>query len=207
MAFKISNRILREYILSTGHTVTTGTVRLIGIRGAVPYSNDELSLRENTLDHWNDTVGIWGGEWQLQTATVEPGLYYTQNPLNAKGAAHLLRLENGGRPWTFKWGQHLSKYEALIQAEDFVVQRDKNKNGVIDPTEPKDTGDFGIHIHWGGEGWSVGKWSAGCQVIQGGGQTDSPWREFKKALKSTGQDEFVYYLIDGHALAKYLKLL
>jgi hypothetical protein len=211
MAFKLSNRILRDYIQSLNVPVATGNVRLVGIRGAVPYTADgsgtSISLRDNALDHWNDTIGIWGGEWALYTATVEPGSYYTENPLDADGAAHLLGLENGGQPWRFKWGKHKGTYEALVQAEPFTVQRDKNRNGRPDPGEPKDIGDFGIHIHWGGKGWSVGRWSAGCQVLFGGDSADSPWREFRDTLKASGQKEFVYYLIDGRKLAQSLGLL
>lgn len=211
MAFKVSNRILREYIESLHIPVNTGNVRLIGIRGVVPYPGDasgtSISLRDNDLDHWNDTVGIWGGEWALYTATVEPGIYYTEHPMDTDGAAHLLGLENGGKPWRFKWGMHRNKYEALVQAESFTVQRDKNRDGRPDPDEPKETGDFGIHIHWGGEGWSVGKWSAGCQVLFGGDNPESPWRDFKATLKATGQQEFVYSLIDGHKLAHSLGLI
>jgi hypothetical protein len=211
MAFKLSNRILKEYIESQGFQVATGNVRLIGIRGAVPYSGDgtgtSISLRNNALDHWNDTIGIWGGEWGLYTATVEPGIHYTENPLNPEGAAHLLGLENGGKPWRYQWGMHRGKYEALVQAEPFTVQRDKNRSGRPDPNEPKDTGDFGIHLHWGGEGWSVGRWSAGCQVLFGGDSSDSPWNEFKAILKESGQSEFTYYLVDGRKLAQALGLI
>jgi hypothetical protein len=212
MAFKLSNATLRDYIESLNHQVPSATVRLLGIKGAVPYDGDashtSVSLTDDTLDHWNDTIGIWGGDWALYTGTVDPGLYYTQHPENANGAAHLVPLEHPkGKPWRLKWGIHKGQYEALVQDEDFKVQRDKNKNGRPDAGEPVDTGQFGIHIHWGGQNWSVGKWSAGCQVMFGGDHPDSPWRLFKAALKATGQDTFEYFLIDGHALARHLGLI
>jgi hypothetical protein len=190
---------------SLGRTVELGKARLVGIRGAVPFSHDQISLRGNELDHWNDTIGIWGSDWRLMTGTVEPGLYYTQHPENANGAAHLIGLEEAqGDVWKFKWGMHKGKYEALVQAEAFKVRRDRDRDGIAEPTEPIDSGDFGIHVHYGGEMWSVGKWSAGCQVLFGGGSADSPWAEFKKVLKATGQSTFDYYLIDGQKLFEFI---
>jgi hypothetical protein len=206
MTFKINNIVLRDYIQSLGVEVPMGQFRLVGIRGALPHETDQISLQRNVIDHWNDTVGIWGGEWALYRATVEPGLFYTQNPMNPKGAAHLLGLENGGRPWRFRWGRHKG-YEALVQGEAFSVGRDRNRDGKIDPGEPIETGHFGIHVHWGGRGWSVGKWSAGCQVLFGGGDRDSPWTDFKARLRASGQDRFDYFLIDGRELARFLKLI
>lgn len=205
MAFSISNLKLKSYI-DQYCPVPTGAARLIGIRGAVPTGPDSLSLRGNQTDHWNDTIGIWGGSWGLFQGTVEPGRFYTQNPMNPQGAAHLVPVEVARRPWTYQWGTHKG-YRALVQAEKFSVRRDRDRDGIPEPSEPIETGFFGIHVHWGGSNWSVGKWSAGCQVLFGGDGEGSQWRAFKKMLQDTGQSQFSYFLIDGRALAQFLGAL
>ena len=207
MAFAINNAILSEYATSLGASVSPGVTRLFGVRGAVPHGNAELSLRDNVLNLWNDTIGIWGNDFALYQGTVDPGLDYTVHPENNKGAAHLLTLEEShGKVWHFKWGLHKGQYKCLVQAEQFTIRRDLDKDGVGEPNEPLDGGDFGIHIHWGGNMEKVGAWSAGCQVISGKDGPESPWANFRTRLEGTGQSTFAYYLIDGHALAKHLNV-
>jgi len=204
MAFRITNAVLKEYIESHNMNADDGNVRVFGVRGAIPYGADQLSLQPNKLDLWNDTIGIWGGHWALFKGTVDPGLGPTQHPEVAQGAAHLLGLEEGGQPWHFKWGLHHGAYECLVQAENFKLRRDSDHDGVGEPAEPLAVGDFGIHIHWGGDQQLVGNWSAGCQVLWGRDGAGSPWQTFKAALKATGQTKFAYYLIDGAKLAAHV---
>jgi hypothetical protein len=211
MAFRISNVDLNRYMQSLGHAVHSQTTRLVGIKGAVPYVADplgqQISLSDDKLDGWNDAIGVWGSQWALFAGTVDPGEYWTEHPLNAKGAAHLLSLERGGQPWRFVWGLHHGEYECLVQGENFTVIRDRDRDGEADEAEPLDTGQFGIHIHHGGGGPQVGKWSAGCQVLKGGAEPFSQWRKFYQLLKNSGQRDFLYYLVDGRELAKFLGVL
>jgi hypothetical protein len=207
MAFKIDNEVLREYVTSVRAVVKPNTLRLFGVRGAVPHGKDSLSLQENRLNAWNDTIGIWGSDFAIYKGTVDPGLDYTVHPQNDQGAAHLVPLgEPEGEVWTFKWGMHKNQYEALVQAETFKVRRDRDRDGIAESYEPLDAGDFGIHIHWGGDKEAVGAWSAGCQVLWGRNGEESPWVDFKRRLKKSGQTTFDYFLIDGARLVNHLGL-
>jgi hypothetical protein len=58
---------------------------------------------------------------------------------------------------------------------------------------------FGINIHAGGSGVSVGPNSAGCQLIAGGWK-GAPWLDFIGLTDGSGQDIFHYYLLDGARL-------
>lgn len=204
MAFAINNEILRDYIASLNIPVSEDAVRLFGIRGALPYGDcTELSLNDNTLDLWNDTIGIWGGDWATYKSTVDPGIYYTQNPEVGGGAAHLLTVEEGGKPWHFVWGQHKGQYKCLVQGEEFTVRRDTDQNGKGDDGEPLDTGWHAIQIHHGSDSAHVYNWSAGCNVIR----DPDDFAAFIATLEASGQTTFAYYLIDGTALAKHLGLL
>jgi hypothetical protein len=205
MAFAVNNSVISAYVQSLGAVVPPGVTRLFGVRGAIPHGAGELSLQPNTLNLWNDTIGIWGNDFALYQGTVDPGLDYTIHPTNDLGAAHLITLEEPrGKVWHFQWGMHKGQYPCLVQAESFLVRRDKNRDGIAQLVEPIEGGDFGIHIHYGGVMKKVGAWSAGCQVLKGGSEANSPWVDFVARLKKSGQSQFAYFLIDGAALAKHL---
>lgn len=116
-------------------------------------------------------LGVWG-------ATTEPGRYYTNNPLNHKGAARI----KFGQYKAWKVGQHGNKdpHEALVQCGIVTVHRDLNKD-LIRTGDKLDTGYFGINQHWGGDSPinSIGRWSAGCLV----GRTRVGHREFMTIVK------------------------
>jgi hypothetical protein len=83
--------------------------------------------------------GIW-------IATTEPGFYYTDNPMNPKGAA---RIKFGQyTAWQVGLHGYSNPHESLVQVEEVAVHRDYNR-------DMKRTGDlidwglFGINQHWG----------------------------------------------------------
>lgn len=100
-------------------------------------------------------------------ATTDPGLDYLKNPINPNGTAILVP---GQYPGMWQIGFHQNKYEALVQAKPVKVYRDNDKDAEFD-LDPKsiDSGLFGINMHHAYDKAivaEVGKWSAGCQVIQ-----------------------------------------
>lgn len=96
--------------------------------------------------------------------TTKPGLYYMNNPTNAKGTGIL--VPNQYRD-CWEIGFHQGKYKALCQRKPITVYRDNNRDSVYD-LEPNhtDTGIFGVNIHKAGtNSTQVDKWSAACQVF------------------------------------------
>lgn len=113
------------------------------------------------------------GKWQ---ASTEPSSYWTQHPMNSKGAA---RIAFGQwKCWTV--GIHNSSHEALVQVAPLTVWRDKNKDYSRDG-DVADTGLFGINQHWGYDKPKndLGHAGAGCLV----GRMKKGHREFMTLLK------------------------
>ena len=115
-------------------------------------------------------------------ATTEPGKFYTENPLNAGGAARI--AFNQYKAWrigTHRAGKP-SAHEALVQVGIISVHRDLNKDG-------KRTGDaidvgsgFAINQHSGHDANAnnIGKASAGCLVSR----SHTEHKEFMKLVKT-----------------------
>jgi hypothetical protein len=101
-------------------------------------------------------------------ATTEPGKYYTQNPMNPKGAANIALDTPFVNCWT--WGIHGTgrfKHPALIQVNPITVYRDKNKDS-FRTGDRRETGLFGINQHgiygYSQTQYNIGRSSAGCMV-------------------------------------------
>lgn len=127
----------------------------------------------DTFDEWNDRRIVIrikpGGKPEFvvnETATTEPGKFYTFNPLNPKGAARIAFGQY--KAWTD--GLHQGEQPALVQRGEVRVHRDFDQNGKRSKTDPIDVGDwFGINQHSTKPDFIpqlVGKYSAGCLVGQ-----------------------------------------
>ena len=98
-------------------------------------------------------------------ATTEPGAHWTNNPMNANGAARIAF----GQYKTWVVGTHKagtrSAHEALTQAENLPVHRDKNKD-TIRKNDIIEIGVFGINQHSGrnAAATNIGLHGAGCLV-------------------------------------------
>lgn len=111
------------------------------------------------------------GRWNVEEwpATTDPGAYYLKNPINVEGTAILARGQHRG---AWRLGRHRGQYEALVQTGAPVkVWRDRNRDEILDWSEEGDgkAGWYGINIHRAGPHGrtdDVGRWSAGCQVVQ-----------------------------------------
>lgn len=117
------------------------------------YNDSALLLERLDDDRFEVRQCCWG--------TNEPGVYYTQNRLNAGGAA---RIAFGyHRAWAL--GLHRG-YPALTQCRDLKVYRDANNNGIRDDRLVVASANSGINIHHGGNSPTIGRYSAGCLVRQ-----------------------------------------
>lgn len=135
-------------------------LNIFGIR-----ANDQLS------GLFNDLVGVmylFNGVWNsfCFPATTDPGVYWRKNPMNVDGTAILVPGQYRG---AYKLGEHKG-YPALQQQKSLKVYRDSNKDDVLD-MDPNsiEEGMYSINIHRASQvnpSTQVGKWSAGCQVIQ-----------------------------------------
>jgi len=145
-----------------------------------PWYEGEMNLNlfgirkaETRAGKFDDVIGCaWQerGVWHLEEwpATTDPGAYYLEHPLNVDGAAILAR---GHHPGAWQIGRHRGKYEALVQTAGPVrVWRDSNKDAILDWGHGLGTpGWYGINIHRAGARGrtnDVGRFSAGCQVLQ-----------------------------------------
>lgn len=135
-------------------------------------------------DVWNDLICvIVDTKIHVFKGTTDPGVYWARKSHRKKagmtpGAAHLCL---GQYVNTYVVGNHRG-HEALVQWGGKVkVWRDINSNLINDENVLQE-GYFGINIHRGA-GKTIGKWSAGCQVIQGYGNQAQFMRVVKSSLK------------------------
>lgn len=122
-------------------------------------------------DRFDDFLTVFyraNGEWILNVfpATTDPGAYWLNLPMNPLGTAI---LKEGQYLRTYQLGKHQNQYRALVQRAPVTVWRDYDRDGVLDfGSARQETGHFGINIHRASvrnRPISVGRWSAGCQVI------------------------------------------
>jgi len=160
-------------------------LNILCLEGAAPLPELEglVGLNRNAPDAYNDGVALFwkdeqGRHVRALRATTEPGRHYTQVRPHPAGAAHLV------------WGHHLYKrgkhrgHPALVSASGLDrVWRDADADFVQDVSEKVYVGRFGIHVHAGGTGRSIGRWSAGCVAIRGGYEGE-PYRFFTERLKA-----------------------
>lgn len=143
--------------------------------------------------------GIWTKK--IYKITTEPGLYYTQQPMNLKGTAILAPGQYRG---CYKVGKHQGKYDALVQQKAVKVYRDNNRDKVYNlKPECEDKGIFGINIHRSNE-WVeskyINKYSAGCQVFANPNEFDSFMRLCKLQNQYYPSNSFTYTLLDESEL-------
>lgn len=134
----------------------------------------------NRPNYWDDLrilVRVHGdnsaeilGAWE---ATTEPGVYWTDNPMNADGAFHL----DLGQQTAWSLGTYHDR-EALRQCRPIHGTRSAVHHYARDGKP--DYGDFGVHHHCGYDypKNDIGRSSAGCQV----GRTVAGHTEFMKLV-------------------------
>jgi hypothetical protein len=135
-------------------------LNIVGIRSA--------EIDQEVFNDWLNVFYMQGGRWNGFSfpCTTDPGSFYLNHPLNVTGTAI---LKPGQYRGSHKVGRH-KNYKALQQNKPVTVYRDDNRNGYLD-TEgmSQQKGMFGINIHRSTAhrpSTVIGKWSAGCQVLQ-----------------------------------------
>ena len=163
----------------------------------------------DSVDQWNDSIGVLvvhsTGLVQIHglfVGTTEPGKFYTNNPMNKNGAAYVKTDTIHRNIWQI--GTHINQPNCLIQTgAEICVNRDFNRDGVRnDKTE---CGFFGINFHSTLDRYnpsSVGKWSAGCIVVQEKSQHQSCIGIIKGSTeyKSNDRAKFSLILLDGRKI-------
>lgn len=138
-----------------------------------PYDLNFIGIRSNAKhdDTFNDTIAVAykdaDGNERVFCApfTCDPGKYYLRNPMNAKGTAI---IPEGQYRSFWMLGKHKG-YVALVQRKAIRVLRDNDKNDLLGGT-------LSVHPELGGFNFhralensiakTIGKFSAGCQVVQ-----------------------------------------
>ena len=164
-------------------------LNLVGIR--------TRSVDRDDFDDWFTCFYKLGETWQFFpfSATTDPGTYYRKNPINVDGTAILVPDQYRG---LWEIGKHRGRYKALVQKSPVSVYRDGNRDGVLNTAgQLVDRGRFGINFHRasiGGPRDTVGKWSAGCQVLQDDAHFDFVMALAKRAAERYG-NSFSYTLL------------
>ena len=157
----------------------------------------EKTKVNKTIKEKDPTIYKVDGKWVLKkyNATTDPGLYYRKNLLNENGTAI---LQDGYYRSTWQVGLHKNKYTALVQRKPVKLWRDNNKDNKLDRKGKVYEELAGINIHHASgvsTSVSIGKYSAGCQVIA----DIKDWNEFIGPSLLVG--------CFGYAIGNYLGIL
>lgn len=107
------------------------------------------------------------GNWK---ATIRPGRPYVGNPPNSGGAAKICTTEESGRQeraWRVGTHRGISgggAHLGLLQVASVCYQRDRDRNGLYDNSDPFYRGMIGLNQHGGYNYVNIHTASAGCQV-------------------------------------------
>ena len=154
------------------------------------------------LDYFNDWLWfIYNNDFFIAKGTTDPGIYYTDHPMNKNGAFH---LDLGYHKEIWRLRLHNNKYLALC--DDWKTQkvkgwRDKNKN-FIDDDNLDTSGNFGINWHYSTSKELINYASAGCQVTNNKKFFDKSI----KCAKESKQGLFSYLLLDIKEIPLNLKI-
>ncbi len=203
---RLAKRVLR-YMRDQGYWIARGPnmYNIVYVEGM----DVDGKTNDNAFDRWNDRRLViqikQGGKPLLvlnNLCATEPGLYYTMNPLNPAGAAHLAFGQY--KAWVV--GLHKGSTPALVQRAELRFVRDSNKNGLRDTDDLVDIASSnGLNQYSLAERVTpemVGKYNAGCLV----GNNYENHLAFIDRIKTDSRYEanagylFMSTLIDGKAL-------
>lgn len=189
--------ILRRVEAIGGRVFTSGdwNLNLIGIRnpnGVADRFDDEIHLIYKAGGRWID-------RWFA--GTTDPGVYYLNHPINPAGTAAI--VADRQYPGLWKLGKHRGTQPALVQAAPVAVHRDDNTDSKVD-YDPANiqTGLFGINLHRSSNASEfgsvkVGRYSAGCVVLQRPGDLDELLTICRTQRRERGWDSFTFTLLNG----------
>lgn len=168
-------------------------VNIVGVRNSA--TGDKVT---NLFDDTMTVSYKENGEWKHHEwpCTTDPGKKAMLEYHNANGVARLVEGQYRG---SHTIGLHQGKYEALKQAKNVKVYRDKDKDMQYDENVIQE-GVFGINIHHSsatGTSTYVENWSEGCQVFANINDFNSFMDICRKASKIHG-NSFTYTLIESN---------
>jgi len=180
------------------HGVELQNLNIFGIR------NEE----KQEQDIWNDVIGYFtNDEIKFFRGTTDPGYYWTLNPMNNQGTAHLC-LGHHKNIWIID--KHRGKYTALCNrwnCSKTTVWRDRDKDGVFKHQNDKlFSGYFGINLHRASALYlldKIGRYSAGCQVVW----EVNDFMDLIDKAKNSGIRKFDYFLFDCKQIDFFNELL
>jgi hypothetical protein len=205
----LGSRIYR-FMKSKGHWFSRvpGHVNIVYIEGV----NADGTLNPDHPNHFNDRRLVLTiergrptilGNWE---ATTEPGKYWTEHPMNPKGAARIAFGQYSA--WTVgyhHWNNPNLRHEALIQSGVIRVYRDRNMDYDRRGDEIDEGDSFAVNQHWGYDNprENLGRSSAGCLV----GRSTAEHRIFMSLVKGDPRFEankgyqFMTTVLDGQEFA------
>ena len=164
MSFKPDIETIIAVMNVKGYKIFTNSkghdLNIVGIRTS--------DISANAFNDWIMVFYIFDGIWNFFAfpATTDPGIFYRENPINIRGTAV---MKKGQYRNAYMIGKHRG-YKALQQKGSITVYRDSNRDSIINTKGMlEETGINAINIHRANAhrpSISVGKWSAGCQVVQ-----------------------------------------
>lgn len=180
-----SNKIITLKKYYEEHNQPVQKFNIIGIRNEADMDKDSIN---DVLGFFTDT------ELFLTAGTTDPGVYWTKSAeRNPKGTFHLMPGFHDSI-WTF--GIHKG-YDALVNdwrhCRPTKGWRDSDYNFIRDPKDIVVCDYFGVNFHRMSDTFLskiVGKWSAGCQVIQ----SINDFLYIYKAAQESGEQLFSYML-------------
>ena len=158
-------------------------------------------------DVWNDFIGYFtdSGALKIFKGTTDPGIYWTEHPLNVNGCSHMC-LGYQENIWIV--GKHRGLYTALCNrwpAYRIKYWQDIDKK-LVYANEAIQKGWAGMNLHHANDkmvSLSIGEWSAGCQVVL----RIENFNDLITAATNSKQYYFSYFLFDKSQIAFYQDLL
>jgi len=216
--FKVTNKFMSGSNALTEEAVEVHNPYLIELKnlykkyGAAEEEINFFGVRnedDQRKDIWNDILGLFSGEdLYMFLGTTDPGDYFTRNPMNPKGTAHLC-LGFHKRIW--RVDKHKKKYTALCNrwgCNKQKVWRDVDKDFKQTKKDIIDIGYFGVNLHRASAMTllqNIGRYSAGCQVIRSNedfGKLMSVVLN-SKTYKKNKLATFNYFLFDKSQISFY----
>ncbi|MEG4850848.1 hypothetical protein QUB10_08050 [Microcoleus sp. B5-D4] len=181
MSRTFAERII-EYMEQQNYEISRGRSEknIIYVEGA----NTDGTENDDRPNYFNDVriIIAFNDKFQpviegIWEATTEPGYYYTDNPMNPKGAARIAFGQY--RAWQVGLHGYSDPHEALVQVGLVKVHRDWNRD-MMRTGDAIDEGYFGINQHhgWGHPVNDIHTASAGCLV----GRTISGHENFMRRV-------------------------
>lgn len=168
---------IAKYMVAQNYWVDADHLNIIYVEGC----NADGTPNADAPNEWNDRRLLLKIENKIPKivaswkATTEPGLKYTNTPLNPDGA---FRIAFGQyKAWSVGWHK---THEALVQVAEITGYRDRNKDGLRTGDPVVKGCDMGVNQHWGYNMLQIDGASAGCLV----GQSTEGHLEFMKLVKS-----------------------